>query len=260
MGHNQQAQSEYIEIDLVEVFREIKERLLVVILCGIIGAGIMGVYSFVLATPIYEATSKMYVLTQSTSITSLADIQLSSSLALDYEEMITCRPVINSVKKNLGLDYTYKQLVEMIDIENPSSTRVLNISVQSADAEEAAEIANEVAMVSKESISNIMDTDAPKVFQKAIVPGNPIKPEKKKLIALGFIMGAFLAAAAITVKVAVNDRLRKIEDIERVLGITVLAAIPYEGAISDQGDVKDKKKKKAKKGNRKTEKNGARRA
>ena len=46
---------------------------------------------------------------QSTSLTSFADIQISTSLAKDYNEMIYSRPVVQQVVQNLGLDYTYEQ-------------------------------------------------------------------------------------------------------------------------------------------------------
>jgi len=227
---NENQTNDYIEIDLLELLAAFKARILVIILCGIIGCGIAGGYSYFLATPIYESTAKMYVLSQSTSITSLADIQMSASLAQDYKEMITCRPVINQVRKNLALAESYSEVVGMVSIDNPSNTRILNISVENASPEMAAAIANEIANVSKESISEVMDTDAPRVFQKAIVSSSPIKPSKTKNMAIGLILGVMLACVVITIMVVTNDRLKTTEDIEKLLGLNVLANVPDEYA------------------------------
>ena len=92
-----------VEIDLFEVWGIIKRNILAIILAAILCAGAAGVYSFFIATPQYQSTAKLYVLGSSTSITSLADVQLGSSLTNDYRELITGRPVVMEVKRNLKL-------------------------------------------------------------------------------------------------------------------------------------------------------------
>ena len=50
-----------------------------------------------LITPQYESTSQLYVLSKSTSLTSLADIQMGTSLTNDYLVVVTGRPVLEQV-------------------------------------------------------------------------------------------------------------------------------------------------------------------
>lgn len=217
-----------IEIDLLELFYVLRKNVVMIILAALIGTGIFGAYSFLIAKPVYESTSKIYILTQSTSIASFADIQISSSLAKDYEEMIFSRPVVMQVAKNLNLDYTYEQLKDKMSVSNPADTRCLNISCQSNDAQEAADLANEFATVSKRQISDIMDTDEPTLYESAIVSKEPIKPEKLKNMMIGFILGFIIACAVVIVRYMLNDSLKSEDDIERFLGLNTLAAIPNE--------------------------------
>ena len=219
---------EEYEIDLLEVFYALRKKIVVIILAGIIGAGLAAAYSFLLAKPVYESTAKLYILSQSTSITSLADIQMSSSLAKDYEEMIYSRPVVMQVKQNLHLDYKYEELKEMLKVENPTDTRCLNISCTSNDKEEARDMANEFAKVSKRQIAQIMDTDEPTVFEKAVASKDPVKPQKVKLIIIGFILGFLIACAIVIIRYMMNDSLKNEDDIERYLGLNTLASIPNE--------------------------------
>lgn len=235
-----------IEIDLREIFYVLRSRVLAILLAGILFASAAAIWSFFLATPSYQATSKLYILTQSTSITSLADIQVGSSLAMDYMELIKSRPVVNQVKRNLGLDFENEAITEeMLSIKNPENTRIIKISISSDDPQVSADMANEFAKVAKRKISEIMQTDEPTMVETAIVPPDPIKPKKAKNIMLGFVLGVFLSAFAIIVLHILNDSIRSQDDIERYLGLNTLVTVPYVG---------DKKKKitgkkKIKKGN-----------
>lgn len=223
---------EVMEIDLLEILHVLRQRILIIIIAAVVGAGLLGVYSFFIAKPVYQSTAKIYILSQSTSLTSFADIQISSSLALDYEQMITSRPVIRQVKQNLRLPYDYKEIVDnMVSVNNPQDTRILEVSCKSTDPKEAANMANELALVSKRQIADIMDTDEPTIFERAIVEPDPIKPEKAKNILIGFLLGAILAAAVVIIRNMLNDSIRTEDDIKRSLNINVLATIPYEKGI-----------------------------
>ena len=226
-------ENDVIEIDLLELFKALKRKLAIIILVALLGAGAAGGYAWFLATPMYQSTAKLYITSQSTSLTSLADIQLGSQLAYDYQEMVTSRTFISELKQNLGLSYSYKQMAEnMVTVENPANTRILAISVTSADPLEAKMMANELANISRKNISEIMQTDEPTVFEKAIQARKPIKPEKTKLVIIGFLLGFLLAAGSVTVGFIVNDKIKGRDAVERMLGLPVLAAIPYEHGTS----------------------------
>lgn len=226
--NNERIDNNEIEIDLLELFYVLRKNIVAIILSALIGTAILGAYSFLLAKPVYESTSKLYILSQSTSLTSFADIQISSSLAKDYEEMIFSRPVVMQVAKNLRLDYTYEELKDMMSISNPADTRCLNIICQSNVPQEAADLANEFASVSRRQISDIMDTDEPALYESAIVSEDPVKPEKLKNMIIGFLLGFIIACAVIIVRYMLNDSIKSEEDIERFLGLNTLAAIPME--------------------------------
>lgn len=217
-----------IEIDLLEIFYVLKKNVVKILAAALAGLLLFGAYSFLLAKPVYESTARLYILTQSTSITSFADIQLSSSLAKDYEEMIFSRPVVMKVKEDLQLDYDYEEMKEMLTVSNPNDTRCLNITCRSHDKKEACDMANEYANVSKRQIADIMATDEPTLFEEAVVNDDPIKPEKAKNMAIGFLLGLIIACAVAVIRYMMNDSIKNEQDVERYLGLNTLAAIPAE--------------------------------
>lgn len=236
------------EVDMVSFFHVLRKKILILILAAVIGAGTMGAYSFFLATPMYQSTAKVYVLTQSTSITSFADIQISSALAADYQEMIFSYPVVKQVINNLGLDYKYKEVTEeMLSVDNPRDTRVIKVMIVSDDAEKSAAMANEFARVAKRTIADIMETDEPKIFEHGRVITEPVSPNKARNIAIGFIGGAFIAALVLLILFATRDTIRTPDDIERRLGGNVLATVPFEKGSKDKTKSKGKTRKGVKK-------------
>ena len=139
-----------MEIDLGEIFHLLMNKLWIIVLCFIIGATLAFGGTKLLITPKYSASSMIYILTKTTSVTSLADIQMGTQLTADFEILATSRPVLEEVIEKLNLDYTYEELKSMIQTDNQTDTRILRFTVSNANAKEAKKIANELADVTAE--------------------------------------------------------------------------------------------------------------
>ena len=230
------------EIDLLELFYVVLHKWKMIVLSLLLTGACGCLISVFLITPQYESTSVLYVLSKSTSITSLADIQMGSSLTNDYVEVVTSRPIIEQVIQNLGLtDETYESLKDKVSIDNPANTRLLKITVRDPQADVAKAIADELADVSKSFISIKMDQAAPTVTQYGYADGEPVTPNTVKNTVLGALIGAVLAIGVVIVSYLLNDTIMTTDDIEKKLGMTVLASIPMDVAEYD-----GKKSKKSK--------------
>lgn len=230
------------EIDLLELFYVVLHKWKMIVLSLLLTGACGCLISVFLITPQYESTSVLYVLSKSTSITSLADIQMGSSLTNDYVEVVTSRPIIEQVIQNLGLtDETYESLKDKVSIDNPANTRLLKITVRDPQADIAKAIADELADVSKSFISIKMDQAAPTVTQYGYADGEPVTPNTVKNTVLGALIGAVLAIGVVIVSYLLNDTIMTTDDIEKKLGMTVLASIPM-----DEVEYDGKKSKKSK--------------
>lgn len=225
MEQNQNFNDE-IEIDLVELMQVLWSKALIILLTTIIAAMATGLTSKFLLKPVYSSTTKLYVLSKSTSLTSFADIQIGTSLTQDYMEMITSRPVVQTVIDNLNLDLLYEEMLEKMTVENPSNTRFLCITIEDNDPVIAKEIADEFAMVSISRISEVMETDEPNVVEEGYASEYPIRPNILKNTVIGAAVGFFFACAVIVVLHLMDDTIKSSDDLERYLGLNTLALIP----------------------------------
>lgn len=229
------------EIDLLEIFFALKRKLWLIILAMLLGGVGAGTYTTFLMTPMYESTAVMYVLSKETTLSSLADLQIGSQLANDYEVVATSRPVLQEVIGNLGLDMDYKALRQRLTIDNPADTRMMAITITDPSPERAKAIVDEVANVSSQYIGDIMEMVPPKMIEEGEAAIEPSSPSLKKNMALGALAGIALVCAAVTLKVILNDTVRTEEDVQKYLGMSVLAVIPKRG---ESGGKKSSRKKK----------------
>ena len=113
---NNQQQNEEITIDLLELGRLIWRNIWMVIIAIVVGAVLSFVVTKVFITPKYQATSTIYILSKTTSITSLADLQIGSQLAGDFEIIATTRELLEKVSADENLGMTYEQLKKEIKV------------------------------------------------------------------------------------------------------------------------------------------------
>ena len=233
-----------LEIDLVELMYHLLENAKYIILAAVLGALIAGVYTFEFVSPLYQATSKLYILNDSDSVINVSDLQLGSQLANDYVEVFKNWHVHELVDQRLGLNYSYKDLSNMISVSNPANTRIIYIKATSPSAQEACDLANAYSEVAREFISVRMGTVMPNVFEEARVPNAPSSPNKTRNIMIGVLLGMILACGILVIHFLVDDRIRSAETIEKRLDMPVLGMMPIQAGEASENHVRHKQHKK----------------
>ncbi len=247
------------EIDLLELVFYLKTKLMWLIAAFVAGAVIAGGITYFLITPKYQATSKIYMVSASNdSIVNLSDLNLGTSLSEDYVELLKVRPVFESVIKNLALDYTYEELLGMTTIGALNNTRILGITVESTDPDEAKEIANALADKAVSYVPDVMETATPNIAERAITPEDKSSPSLAKNTLIGALLCLIVAAGIFVVQYLLDDTFKSAEDVEKLFGVMPLTVIP-EGDIAgiddkaEQEIMKQKRKKRKQKGAGKNE-------
>lgn len=233
-----------IEIDLWEIFFALQARIWVILLALILGGGLGTAYSKVILTPQYSSTSMVYILSKETTLTSLADLQLGSQLAKDYKVLVTSRPVLQEVIDTLELDMGYGELKGGLVLNNPADTRILSISIEDPDPARAKAIVDSVAKISAKHIGDIMEITPPKIIEEGIVSSVKSSPHTAKNAVMGGFAAAMLVCGLVVLQVILNDTIRTEEDVEKYLGLSVLASVPERDEEREYHTGKRKKKRK----------------
>lgn len=222
--NNQEANT--IEIDVLSLLRTIWRKKFLILLTAILTTGLAFAYSAFLATPQYDSTTRLYVITQSSDnvagITN-QDLQAGSFLVKDYKEIILSQDVLKNVTTTLGITDDIK---EKITVNIPVDTRILSITVRDSDPNQAATIANTLRDEAAKKIIEVTKVSDVTTLEAAVPAEKPSTPQTKRNLVLGFIVGAFLATALVLVLEVLDDRVKRPQDIEEGLGMTLLGVVP----------------------------------
>ena len=223
--NNQEANT--IEIDVLSLLRTIWRKKFLILLTAILTTGLAFAYSAFLATPQYDSTTRLYVVNQSSDngagITN-QDLQAGSFLVQDYKEIILSQDVLKNVTTTLGIT---DDIEEKITVDIPVDTRILSITVRDSDPNQAATIANTLRDEAAKKIIEVTKVSDVTTLEAALPAEKPSTPQTKRNLVLGFIVGAFLATALVLVLEVLDDRVKRPQDIEEGLGMTLLGVVPH---------------------------------
>lgn len=217
-----------LQIDLLELFYRLLERAKYIICFSLLGAILAAAITLLCIRPVYTATSKLYVMSASDTAINLADLQMGTYLASDYKEVFKNWHVHERVLQQLDLPYSYEGLTNMLEVINPSDTRILYINITSPDPAEAKLIADTYAAVAKEFIATTMDTKEPSLFEEALLPAAPTSPRPVRNTAMGFFLSFCAACAFFIVQFFLDDRIRTADDVEKYFDLPVLGMMPIQ--------------------------------
>ncbi len=246
-----------IEIDVGALLHAILNKIVLIVMVGILTALASFAFTEYFIEDKYTSTTQVYIFVkldkEQKSLTS-SDLAAANYFAPDYQVLLTSRPVLQEVKEELKLDMTIEELSSMISVELIEDTRIMEISVTTTDPKMSQLIANKVRDVANSKTKEVVTgIEAVNAVDDANLPTKPVSPSLKKNTALGFVGGAGIVILIICIMFILDDTIKTTEDVEKYLGISVLASIPVinsgtKGYGYEYGYGEPRNKKKGKKG------------
>jgi len=218
-------------IELKELFLILKKRLWLIMVLGVLGLGISGLVSFVVLTPIFQSSTQLIVNTaQVENQITNADIQASVNLINTYRSIITSPRILDEVSSDLGLEYQVGTLQNMITVNSQNNSQVFSVQVRNPDPIVARDIANSIAQVFSENIGEIMNVENVTILTPALAANSPVEPNPTLNMAIGLVVGIMLGIGIVFVMEYLDTRIKNEQDIEKLIGVPVLGAVPLASA------------------------------
>ena len=236
-----------VSIDLLQVFRILWKNVLSIILVALMFAAASFAYTWFFVTPEYEAVASMYVNNSSFSFGSTSfsisssEISASNSLVNSFIFLLESRETLETVIADTGIDYSVDELKEkIIKAEGITNTPAFTVSVKSTDPQEAEQIANSIAKILPQRISEIVDGATVRIVDHAIIPAHRASPSYTKVLVLFGLAGALAAAIwCICYNIITESQNETIGDASNVLTqypqLQILATIPDMGIAEKKG-------------------------
>lgn len=224
-----EADEEYI--DLGQVVRVLWKHVVLILLVGILFAALLFSFARFFVTPKYEANALFYVNNSTFSLSSAVristgELSAASDLVETYLAILQSRSNMEQVLEQSKVQYTYEQLRKMIDAKAVNSTGLFQITVTSTNPEEARAIANTIASILPDKISDIVANSSVEVVDYAVTPHTRVSPSYIKYAAIGLLFGMVLCSGIILLANFLDDVIHDEDYLLQNYQVPVLATIP----------------------------------
>lgn len=235
------------EIDLLQVWEIIKEKLILFILiCMVCCTIALCITKFVLKEE-YTATAKLIVVQKSDSASAqqnytYSDLQLSQKLAATYSQIIMSEAISDPVISNLDLFNKYEidseKYGKIVKVGSADNTEVMNINVTTNDPALSADIANEVVDVFEEKIYDIMQIENVTTLTDAKVPQKKSGPSTLKNTMVGGLLGLVICGIITVLQLFTDTKVKTEEEVKKIFDYPIIGSIP-DFEIKDTEDDED---------------------
>ena len=226
------------ELDLKQLFNIFWSKKVQIILIVLIFIVLGVIYTIGFTTPMYSSSTTLLLAgsessgEETTNSITTTDITLNSKLVSTYSVLVRSKDVLSQVISNLGMDISWESLKNNVKVSAVEDTEVIEISVTTNNAENSANIANEIAKVFTEKVAEIYNINNVHVVDEAEPENTPSNINHEKDVIIFAFIGLVVAVIYVLLANMLDTTVKTAEDIEKEFKLPVLASIPvYENAI-----------------------------
>ena len=219
------------ELDLLGLLLHLKRKLWLILAVTIVAGFIGFVGAKMFTTPLYNATTQVYVYQQDQDYMDYNNLTVASQLRRDCMVIIKGESVTSEVVERLNLPISPKALGKMIKVETEDNTRILKISYTDTDPERATLIVNTVREVAAERTKELMHTDVLRTLFEASLPQAETTTNIRKTTLVAAAVGAGAMTALLVIFFLLDDTIRTEDDVQTHLGLSTLAVIPLSNEL-----------------------------
>ena len=217
------------EIDVFQLVKVLwKRKFLIALVALVSGVTAFACSSFVIK-PQYTSTTRIYVVNRNQGdkpgLTN-QDLQAGSYLVKDYREIILSQDVLEKVVADQNLTIDAKTLGRKVSVTVPADTRIVSISVRDGKPEEASRIANALREVASQKIISVTRVSDVTTLEEARPATSPSSPNIRRNTMIATIAGVGFVTIIVLLVELLDDRVKRPEDIEEVMHISLLGVIP----------------------------------
>lgn len=219
------------ELDLIGLLLHLRKRIWLIVAVTLVAALIGYAGAKMFTTPLYTATTQVYVYQQDKEIVDYNNLVVASQLRRDCAVIAKSESVTREVVERLDLPMTPSYLGKAVKIDTEDNTRILKISYTDVDPGRATLIVNTVREVAAERTEEVMGTRVLHTLVEASLPQAEITTNVRKSTLIAGAVGGIAIIALLVIFFLLDDTIRTEDDVQIHLGLSTLAVIPLSNDL-----------------------------
>jgi capsular exopolysaccharide synthesis family protein len=223
-------------LNIQEFLRLLRSRWLIV--CATTAVAVAGAVAYtLLTTPLYQASTRLFVSTSSGA--SASEIYqgnlFSQQRVLSYAKLITGETLAQRTVDKLHLDMSAAALQAKVKASAAPDTVLIDVSVLDESSVRARDIAD---ALSDEFVVMVSALETPEwggkpdarvvVEQHASLPTSPVVPKPTRNIAIGLALGVLLGIGLAFLRDRLDNTIKDQQVLEEIEGVGLVATIPLD--------------------------------
>lgn len=222
-------------MSIQDVFKILRKRIMLIIASTVLVVTLVGLISFLLLTPIYQASTQILVNKEreDTAVFTAQDIQTNVQLINTYKVIIESAAILEIVKEELDLEESSEEIKSKLNISSEQNSQVVTITVDDPDPLQAVNIANTTAEVFQVEVIDLMNVDNVRILASANLgeEPKPIKPNPLINMFFGAAAGFLVGIALAFLLELLDTSVKSTKEVEDITGYPVIGMI---ATISDK--------------------------
>lgn len=214
-------------LDLMKLKDIIKKNLKFLCLVPLLFLISSAMITFFIMVPKYEASTQVLVNQKESDGQQFNPQQVQSNIQLvnTYNEIIKSPRILEASARKLSKKYSADDIAAMLTVSNQAETQLLNINIQSENKKETEKIANTIAQLFSDEVTDIMNIDNVSILSKANGTAIQVAPKPLVNLFIGWTSGLLVALFAVVLKELFDKRIKTEVDVATELDLPVLGAI-----------------------------------
>ena len=160
-----------------------------------------------------------------------SELTINQKLVPTYSELVKTKNVLREVIRELRLNVNEDELKKNVTVKLVEDTELIQITVTNKNALDAKNIANKIAEIFSDRVSEIYKINNVTIVDEAEEPTEPYNINHIKDIAIFMVVGLVVAIIYVLLTNLLDSTVKSAEDVEKELEVSVLASIP---ALKDE--------------------------
>ncbi len=215
-------------IDMAKIFRHIVRKWYLIVVAGVL-AGVIGFcYANFYITPTYRAKSVMLVELRNSHYDEMdyEQVTVAQKYVSTFADIIRTNYVLEDVIKKLNLKESPASLASKIQVYENEDTFLINVTMTHTNPKKALEILQALDDSVVDKVVEKFGSTYVQEWDKPVVSSTPVSPNVSRYTVLGGMAGVVIALALIILIALLNNKVKSVSDLQRMVDIPVLGVVP----------------------------------
>ena len=215
-------------IDMAKIFRHIVRKWYLIVVAGVL-AGVIGFcYANFYITPTYRAKSVMLVELRNSHYDEMdyEQVTVAQKYVSTFADIIRTNYVLEDVIKKLNLKESPASLASKIQVYENEDTFLINVTMTHTNPKKALEILQALDDSVVDKVVEKFGSTYVQEWDKPVVSSAPVSPNVSRYTVLGGMAGVVIALALIILIALLNNKVKSVSDLQRMVDIPVLGVVP----------------------------------